>query len=90
MNTDPDGWQYRSEWPRAVLTEADEPWSAMPLESQQSTARRRLWMTTVVMRDDVLAAKRKISDTIQAHQRGVILGGPLLRLEDSGPADQRV
>ena len=40
-------------------------------------------MTTVVMRDEVLVAKRKISELIQSYQRGEILGGPLLRLEEN-------
>jgi hypothetical protein len=38
-------------------------------------------MTTVVKRDDILSAKRKISDLILSRQRGVILNGPLMRLE---------
>ena len=39
-------------------------------------------MTTVVKRDEVITAKRKISDLIHSRQRGVILSGPLLKLEE--------
>ena len=79
-NTDPDGWQYRSEWPIVALANTDEQWSN---QSANANVRRRLWMTTVVMRDDVLIAKRKISELIQSYQRGQILVGPLLRLEEN-------
>lgn len=46
-------------------------------------------MTTVVKRDDVLVAKRKISELIQSRQRGVILRGPLLRLEEDANGDKK-
>ena len=78
-STDEHGWQYRSSWPTQALEANDENWSNN--NASNADVRRRLWMTTVVKRDDVLAAKRKISELILSRQRGVILSGPLLRLE---------
>lgn len=80
QNTDEHGWQYRSSWPRYALETSDEPWSSR--NSTRADVRRRLWMTTVVKRDEVITAKRKISDLIHSRQRGVILSGPLLKLEE--------
>ena len=80
QNTDEHGWQYRSSWPRFALEPTDEQWSSR--NGPRADVRRRLWMTTVVKRDEVIAAKRKIADLIHSRQRGVILSGPLLRLEE--------
>jgi hypothetical protein len=82
QSTDEHGWQYRSDWPKLALEGMDEPWSNN--NATNADVRRRLWMTTVVKRDDILIAKRKISDLILSRQRGVILSGSLLRLEE-GP-----
>ena len=79
-STDEHGWQYRSQWPRFALEPTDESWTNQ--NNPKADVRRRLWMTTVVKRDDVLTAKRKISDLIYSRQRGIILHGPLLRLEN--------
>ena len=46
-------------------------------------------MTTVVKRDDVLSAKRKISELILSRERGVILRGPLLRLEEDESGEKK-
>ena len=80
QNTDEHGWQYRSSWPRFALEPSDEQWSSR--NGPRADVRRRLWMTTVVKRDEVIAAKWKIAELIHSRQRGVILSGPLLRLED--------
>ena len=82
QNTDEHGWQYRSSWPRFALESSDEAWSGT--NGPRADVRRRLWMTTVVKRDEIIAAKRKIADLIHSRHRGVILSGPLLRLEENG------
>ena len=81
QNTDEHGWQYRSAWPRFALETTDEPW--LNRNNSRADVRRRLWMTTVVKRDEIIAAKRKISDLIHSRQRGVILSGLLSRLEEN-------
>ena len=81
QSTDEHGWQYRSHWPKFVLESEDEPWSNH--NSPTADVRRRLWMTTVVKKDDNLAAKKKISELVASRDRGVILSGPLLRLEEN-------
>ena len=87
QSTDEHGWQYRSQWPQQALEATDELWSNN--NATNADVRRRLWMTTVVKRDDVLIAKRKISELIQSRQRGVILRGPLLRLEEDANGDKK-
>ena len=87
QSTDEHGWQYRSQWPQQALEPTDELWSNN--NATNADVRRRLWMTTVVKRDDVLSAKRKISELILSRQRGVILRGPLLRLEEDEHGDKR-
>jgi hypothetical protein len=52
-NTDEHGWQYRSEWCEAgIITENDEQW--VRTNAPGLDVRRRLWMITVVKRDDVV------------------------------------
>ena len=46
-------------------------------------------MTTAVKKEDVLNAKRKISELILSRQRGVILSGPLLRLEEDENGEKK-
>eukprot|EP00596_Hydrurales_sp_CCMP1899_P005218 CAMPEP_0119052392 /NCGR_PEP_ID=MMETSP1177-20130426/73707_1 /TAXON_ID=2985 /ORGANISM="Ochromonas sp, Strain CCMP1899" /LENGTH=720 /DNA_ID=CAMNT_0007031945 /DNA_START=118 /DNA_END=2280 /DNA_ORIENTATION=+ len=87
QSTDEHGWQYRSHWPKVASETADEPWCNN--HATNADVRRRLWMTTVVRRDDILSAKRKISDLILSRQRGVILNGPLMRLETDAAGNKK-
>jgi hypothetical protein len=87
QSTDEHGWQYRSHWPKVASETADEPWCNN--HATNADVRRRLWMTTVVRRDDILSAKRKISDLILSRQRGVILNGPLMRLETDATGNKK-
>jgi hypothetical protein len=43
--------------------------------------RRRLWMITVVKRDDVVTAKRRLSDALTGRPRHVVMEGELFRQE---------
>jgi hypothetical protein len=67
QSTDERGWQYRSQWPQQALEPTDEQWSNN--NATNADVRRRLWMTTVVKRDDVLSAKRKISELILSSKK---------------------
>eukprot|EP01033_Poteriospumella_lacustris_P007177 gene7177-5168_t len=61
-NTDDYGWQYRSTWSEGTLNATDEQWVDMVDEQKQ--VRRRLWMTTVVKRDDFIKAKKMIAEEL--------------------------
>mmetsp|Transcript_23543 Transcript_23543/g.21418 ORF Transcript_23543/g.21418 Transcript_23543/m.21418 type:complete len:1061 (-) Transcript_23543:928-4110(-) len=78
-NTDDHGWQYRSDWSVGVLSPQDEQWVGVNADGRD--VRRRLWMTTVVRRDDVIRAKRILSESLQKARTGVILQGELYKLE---------
>lgn len=77
--TDEHGWQYRSEWSDGPITEADEQW--VKANSPGLDVRRRLWMITVVKRDDVVTAKRKLSEALTNRPRHAIIEGELYRQE---------
>ncbi|RYG67023.1 hypothetical protein EON64_08385, partial [archaeon] len=55
QNTDDDGWQYRSTWSNGSLTPEEEQWGDLCEENK--LVRRRLWMVTVVKRDDLIRSK---------------------------------
>jgi len=76
QNTDDDGWQYRSTWSDGVISSREENW--LPIMSDNSYCRRRVWMTTVVKREDVANAKRLLSDAIHRYPIDAILEGTLL------------
>jgi hypothetical protein len=78
-STDEHGWQYRSEWSNGPLTEKDEQW--VRNNAPGLDVRRRLWMATVVSRDLVVQAKRRLAEAISSRVRGVIMEGPLFRQE---------
>lgn len=78
-NTDDHGWQYRSDWSVGVLNPQDEQWVGVNADGRD--VRRRLWMTTVVRKDDMIRAKRILSETLQKSRSGTILQGDLFKLE---------
>jgi hypothetical protein len=78
-NTDDHGWQYRTEWSNGPLAQGDEPW--VPVNQDGRNVRRRLWMTTVVRQDDIVNAKRVLSEALQAHRQGSIIQKELWRNE---------
>jgi hypothetical protein len=78
-STDEHGWQYRSEWSNGPLTDKDEQW--VRSNAPGLDVRRRLWMATVVSRDLVVAAKRRLAEAISSRVRGVIMEGTLFRQE---------
>lgn len=79
-NTDDHGWQYRSDWSEGVLEPQDEQW--IGVHTEQHEVRRRIWMTTVVKRDDLIRAKRILSESLIKGSTGDILQGNLLKLSD--------
>ncbi|KAJ1416563.1 hypothetical protein B484DRAFT_154307 [Ochromonadaceae sp. CCMP2298] len=78
-NTDANGWQYRSQWSAGSLGKSDEPWTNSPLAS--SCVRRRVWMTTIVGRENLTIAKRLLSDNVRVDSGGYKMQGELLRFE---------
>jgi hypothetical protein len=70
-NTDDYGWQYRSTWSEGTLNATDEQWVDICDENKQ--VRRRLWMTTVVKRDDFMKAKKMVGDELSKSQDDFIL-----------------
>ena len=78
-NTDDHGWQYRTDWSVGVLNPQDEQWVGVNADGRD--VRRRLWMTTVVRKDDMIRAKRILSETLQKSRSGTILQGDLFKLE---------
>jgi hypothetical protein len=70
-NTDDNGWQYRSTWSEGTLNATDEQWVDICDENKQ--VRRRLWMTTVVKRDDFIKAKKMVGDELLKSQDDFIL-----------------
>lgn len=78
-NTDDHGWQYRSDWSEGVLEPQDEQWTGV--HTDQHEVRRRIWMTTVVKRDDLIRAKRILSESLQRGSTGDVLSGILLKLD---------
>lgn len=70
-NTDDYGWQYRSTWSDGSLNATDEQWVDVNDEAKQ--VRRRLWMTTVVKRDDFVRAKKMVSEELMKASDDFIL-----------------
>lgn len=85
--TDEQGWQYRSSWPTQALAADDEQWSKK--NASDAGVRRRLWMTTLVERENVSLAKMKLSEVVVSREIGLILNGPLLRLEQDENGDKK-
>lgn len=80
-NTDDHGWQYRSDWSSGVLNPKDEQWVNTNADGRD--VRRRLWMVTVVKREDLIRSKKLLSDALQAGSNEVILDGYLYRLDSA-------
>eukprot|EP01040_Poterioochromonas_malhamensis_P004390 gene4390-4706_t len=78
-NTDEFGWQYRHQWPYAVPGPKDEPWS--PKQNSSSRVRRRIWMTTVVPRQDLVRAKRYLAENLRIDNGMIKKQGDLYRYE---------
>ena len=79
QNTDENGWQYRSDWSEGTLSSKDEQW-VEKYNPALHNVRRRLWMTTVVKKNDVIAAKKLVYDSLNAPpKKDVIMQGNLYR-----------
>lgn len=79
-NTDDFGWQYRSDWPQTpVPGPRDEPWTNQPYPF--SRVRRRIWMTTIVPRQELVKAKRLLSENVRIDSGIIKLQGELNRYE---------
>jgi hypothetical protein len=68
-NTDEFGWQYRHQWPHSVPGPKEEPWSNK--QNSSSRVRRRIWMTTVCPRQDLVRAKRYLAENLRV-DNGII------------------
>lgn len=80
QNTDEHGWQYRSKWSNGLINgRGEEQWSEAPGENKM--VRRRLWMTTVVKKNDLGKAKKIIAESLGVNTKGeqAILQGTLYR-----------
>lgn len=80
QNTDENGWQYRSDWAEGgTLSSKDEQWVDRYKQGVHFV-RRRLWMTTVVKKNDVMSAKKLVYDSLNASsKKDVIMQGNLYR-----------
>jgi hypothetical protein len=80
-DTDENGWQYRSAWSEGwQVGPKDEPWTKESI-TKTSAVRRRMWMTTIVPRDNLLRARRLLAENLQIDDGRVRLEGNLLRYE---------
>jgi hypothetical protein len=70
QNTDDQGWQYRSTWSDGTVGANEEPWT----DNYDLTkyVRRRMWMTTVVRKDDMMKAKALVAESIHKPRDDVI------------------
>jgi len=64
-----------------MLEPQDEQW--IGVHTDQHEVRRRIWMTTVVKRDDLIRAKRILCESLQRGSSGDVLMGNLLKLEQT-------
>ena len=79
QNTDENGWQYRSDWSEGALSSKDEQWAEKYVPAVHNV-RRRLWMTTVVKKADVIGAKKLVYDSLNGpSKKDVIMQGNLYR-----------
>ncbi|RYH15851.1 hypothetical protein EON65_30980, partial [archaeon] len=79
-NTDSYGWQYRSQWPPyGPPGPLDEQWSKVMKTTSQ--VRRRIWMTTIVPRMDLVRVKRLLSENLRVDRGKIKLEGELMRYE---------
>ena len=75
--TDAYGWQYRSSWIQGPLKSNDEPWSGSMQVT--STVRRRIWLSTIVNRIDLMECKRLLASYLQRDNKEFVrLQGQLL------------
>ena len=75
--TDAYGWQYRSSWIQGPLKSNDEPWSGSMQVT--STVRRRIWLSTLVNRIDLMECKRLLASYLQRDNKEFVrLQGELL------------
>lgn len=79
--TDKCGWQYRSTWPSTAIPSAKEEQWVKDYISQFHYVRRRIWMTTIVQRIDLVRTKRLLSDNVHIDHGTIKLQGELFRYE---------
>eukprot|EP01034_Spumella_vulgaris_P032681 gene32681-40330_t len=80
--TDAHGWQYNADWNTnhvSNFSKENEGWT--PLCLAHSTVRRRIWMTTVVAREDLNRSKRLLSENTQNDTGHIYMQGDLLCFE---------
>ena len=78
-NTDENGWQYRSDWSDGALSSRDEQWTDR-YRAGYHFVRRRLWMTTVVKKNEIMNSKRVVYDSLTAAaKKEVIMQGHLYK-----------
>jgi hypothetical protein len=78
-HTDEFGWQFRHQWPHSAPGPKDEPWSSK--QNSSSRVRRRIWMTTVVPRQDLVRAKRYLAENLRVDNGMIKKQGELFRYE---------
>jgi hypothetical protein len=76
--TDEFGWQYRHQWP-TVSRREEQVWTSS--FQANSRVRRRVWMTTVVPKQDLVKAKRYLYENLMRDDGNPILTNDLNRYE---------
>ena len=79
--TDKVGWQYRSTWPSTAIPSPKEEQWVKDYISHFHFVRRRVWMTTIVQRVDLVQSKRLLSDNVHVDHGSMKLQGELFRYE---------
>lgn len=77
QNTDENGWQYRSNWSDGIVNGMDEQW--VDHYNDAKYVRRRLWMTTVVKKEDLIKAKKMVTENLNGVKGDVIMSGNLYK-----------
>lgn len=75
-NTDEHGWQYRRDWNIAQVSnfnKENETWTSYA--EPNTFVRRRIWMTTVVSRQDLIRTKRLLSENLSVDVGNVRMQG---------------
>eukprot|EP01038_Epipyxis_sp_PR26KG_P011239 gene11239-15080_t len=77
-NTDDNGWQYRSNWSESgIVGNSEEQW--VDTCNDDKLVRRRLWMTTVVKKEDIIRAKKMVTENLNGVKGDCIMQGFLFR-----------
>ena len=74
--TDEHGWQYRNDWNTNIVTnfhKENDSWSAYYEPTHY--VRRRIWMTTVVARSDLVRSKRLLSENVKMDAGSIRMQG---------------